>query len=309
MVFLLFKFAVKDFIDDREFKNLSPKTVEGYKLCLQKFQEFLTDEEIVDVGEVTAGVVKRYLLDLKNNRNNNPTSLNTKLKNLKAFFNYLVQEEIIEEKGNPTKKVEYVKEDIKIEVFTDSQIKQMLTYFQRTMTRDKTFFAYRDYAIIVTLLGTGMRLGEICNLQWRHVDFENLAMTTYGKKREYSSLPINDKLKKELREFKIYQIKCLGKETEYVFTNQTGGRLTENALQNVFKRLKTIMNFKGVRVSAHTFRHTFAHRCLMAGMDVFTLQRMLRHSKIDMTQRYLALWGTALKEQNDKFNPLNNLNI
>lgn len=290
MVFLLFKFAVKDFIDDREFKNLSPKTIEGYKLGLQKFQEFLTNEEIVDVEEISTAVIKRYLLDLKNNRNNNPTSVNTKLKNLKAFFNYLVQEEIIEEKNNPTKKMEYVKEDITIEVFTDRQIKQMLSYFQRIMTRDKTFFAYRDYAIIVTLLGTGLRLGEICNLKWRHVDFDNQTMTTYGKKREYSSIPINDKLKKELREFKIYQVKCLGKETEYVFTDKTGSRLTENAVQNVFKRLKTIMNFKGVRVSAHTFRHTFAHRCLMAGMDVFTLQRMLRHSKIDMTQVAKALF-------------------
>lgn len=67
------------------------------------------------------------------------------------------------------------------------------------MSRDKTFFAYRDYAIIVALLRTGMRLGEICNLQWRHVDFENLTITTYGKKREYSSVSINEKLKRVKR--------------------------------------------------------------------------------------------------------------
>ncbi|MGC7870851.1 tyrosine-type recombinase/integrase [Desulfosporosinus sp. SYSU MS00001] len=62
-----------------------------------------------------------------------------------------------------------------------------------------SLFAYRDYAIIVTLLGTGMRLGGICNLQWRHVDFENLTITTYGKKREYSSVPISKKLTSGLR--------------------------------------------------------------------------------------------------------------
>ena len=74
-------------------------------------------------------------------------------------------------------------------------------------------------------------------------------------------------------------------------------------------KLQEVMNFTDVRLSAHTFRHTFSHRFLMSGGDVFTLQKILRHKNLSMTEKYLALWGTALHEQNEKYNPLNDFDL
>lgn len=307
---MLFKFAVKDFIEDREFKNLSPVTIENYQRTLNEFHDFCVDREIVDVTDVTPATIKSYLLHCQKERKNNPTSINTKLHNLKIFFNYMVEIEIIDEKKNPVKKVDYVKANVKIEVFSDEQVKKMLNYYARMKYREKSFFAYRDYAIILTLLGTGIRLGELVNLKWSDVDFFNQTITVFGKKRQQSSIPMTDKLKKELAEFKVFvEQNFENQEIEYVFTNAQNKQLTPNAIKCVFKRLKQVMNFKNARVSAHTFRHYFAVSMVKAGADPFTIQKMLRHSNLNMTLRYVNLFGTALKSQNDKYNPLNGLDI
>lgn len=80
----------------------------------------------------------------------------------------------------------------------------MLTYYARMKYRHKSFFAYRDYTIILTLVGTGVRLGELCNLTWNNIDFKNRTVTVIGKKRQQSSIPMTDKLKKELAEYKVF---------------------------------------------------------------------------------------------------------
>ncbi len=307
--FMLLKFAIKDFKEDREYKNLSPRTIESYLSTLNEFQVFLSNQEIIGVDEVKSNLVKSYLLYCQKERGNNHTTTNSKLHTLKIFFNYLEEIEIISEKENPTKKLGYAKEDIKIEVFTDKHINQMLSYYRRIKYRDKSFYAYRDYSMIVFLLATGVRLGELCNIRWNDIDLINGTVIVWGKKRQQSSIPITDKLIKELAEYRVFSEKNFNELPQFLYTDLKGKQLSQNAVKCVFKRLKEVMNFKDVRLSAHTFRHTFAHRMLMNGSDVFTLQKMLRHNSISMTQRYLAIWGTALKEQNDKYNPLNKIDI
>lgn len=301
------KFAVENFVMDREFRNLSPKSISSYSGTLKEFQNYCSEKEIISSQDVTVQVIKSYLLYCRKERKNAPTSINHKLHNLKIFFNFLQEElELYNDKTNPTRKMKYMKTNVRIDVYTDKQIAQMLAYYRKLRQIEKSFFAVRNYTMILMLLGTGIRLGELVNLKWDNVDFINLTVTVYGKKRQDSSLPLTNKLKKELSDYKVYCEQHFGKLPENIFTTNKRTKLSENAVKCVFKRLKKIMGF---HVNCHRFRHTFAHRYLMAGGDVFSLQRMLRHSSLNTTQRYVALWGTALKEQNDKFNPLNELDF
>ena len=310
MVFLLLKFAIKDFIEDREFKNMAKETIRGYHLTLNEFHNYCIRNEIIDSQEVVPNVIKGYILYCQKERKNNPKTYNHKIINIKAFFNYLEKElELYTPKSNPVSKIKKMHEDVLIEVFTDQQVKQMFNYFAHLKYRDKTFYAMRDTTIIITLIGTGIRLGELVNLKWNEINFEYNVITVFGKKRIQSSIPITEKLIKELAEYKIFCEHQFKKIPEYVFTDRYGHQCTPASIKNMFQRLSKVMNFKGVRLSTHTFRHYFAMKCLIGGMDVFSLQKMLRHSELSMTEKYLSLWGTALKEQNDKHNPLNNLNI
>ncbi|WP_312471253.1 tyrosine-type recombinase/integrase [Neobacillus sp.] len=306
---MLLKFAIQDFKEDREFKNLSEQTIKTYMFQLNEFQSFCSEKEILNVEDVTANTMKSYFLFCMKSKMNNPVTVNTKIKNLKAFFNYMIECEVISEKRNPMSKIEKLKTDTKIEVFSDNHIKQMLNYYRRLKGREHSFHAYRDYTIIITFLGSGMRLGELCNLKWKEVDLINGTIIVFGKNRTQASIPITNKLIKELAEYKVFCQQHFREPSEHVFINKENMPMTANAVKNVFKRLKTIMNFTDVRLSAHTFRHTFAHRFLMNGGDIFTLRKMLHHSTLSMTEKYLAIWGTALREQNDKFNPLNTLDV
>jgi integrase/recombinase XerD len=64
-------------------------------------------------------------------------------------------------KNNPAKKVKMQKDDVKIDVFSDEQIRRMLNFYRRIKRCEKSYVAYRDNMIIVTILGNGIRRGEV----------------------------------------------------------------------------------------------------------------------------------------------------
>lgn len=303
---MLLKFAFQDFIEDRKFRNTTKVNIQNYKVLLGEFVVYCQEKEVMNVEDIDTGHVKKYLMFCKN-KGNSAGTINTKLQRIRAFLNYMVEEGMVKE--NVAKKVKRQKEDVKINVFNDVQIQQMLGYYRGLKRREKSYFAYRGYMLIITFLGTGIRRTEIINLKWSDVDLDNLTISVFGKSRTKELIFITEKLEKELSAYILFCKRHFTEVSTYVFVNRDNTQMTQNSIMLVFQNLQRKMNFTDVRVSPHTFRHTYCHRLATSGMSAFAIQKMMRHQNISVTMRYVAMWGNELKEQNDKHNPLNNLDL
>ncbi|MEQ6378236.1 tyrosine-type recombinase/integrase [Bacillaceae bacterium S4-13-58] len=303
---MLIKFAYQDFIEDRKFKNTSEENIRNYQTMLREFVDYCPTQGVVNVEDITYNLVRQYLMDCQQ-RGNKPGSINSKLHRIRAFLNYMIECEVIKE--NPAKKVSRQKEDVKIDVFTDNHIKQMLAYYRRIKQREKSYYAYRDYMLILVFLGTGIRRSEAVKLKWDDIDLQHLSMSIFGKNRKKDTLPITAKLAKELSAYRLFCEQYFSELGQYLFVNIKNQPMTNNSVTFVFRNLSKKMNFKDIRVSPHTFRHTFCHRLALSGMSPFAIQKMMRHEDISVTMRYVAMWGNDLREQADKHNPLNDLDI
>lgn len=271
--------------------------------------EYCLEKETVNIEDIDTNFIREYLIYRMDDLENGVSTTNTHIRTLKAFFNLLIKEEMLVK--NPMTRVEYMREDIKIETFTAEDIQKILNYFIRRRKRGTEWNDERGYIAIKILLGTGIRSGELINLQWKNIDFENEAMIVFGKARAQRSIPLHHTLKEDLLHYKLYLKSIFEevKDTDYVYCNKYNNKSSKNSIDNVFKYFRNKLKIEGVRVSPHTFRHTFAKNWIMSGGDVFSLQSILGHQKIETTQKYVNIFATALKEQNDKYNPLANMGV
>ena len=322
-----FDWQIDEFMVYCRSKRLREKTIASYEQSLRLFERWCREQLAVeDVDKVTEATIRRYINDLQERGKysfycddrtrgiNHPerrrdfrkpisvTTINNYIRNLRVFFNWLDVEIVI--RKNPMKKIRQLKNDRKARDFlTDEDFKKLVGCL------DKSYFSeHRDYAMIMLMIDSGMRLGECSCLL---LDDINLARHQIALRAEITKgrkdrvVYFSPKTEQVLRRWLQYKDRHC--ESDYLFPSRSA---TGNHIQvsNFETNFKNYLRRSGIdeRISPHCLRNNFAKRCLMNGMDIYTLSRILGHSSVTVTeQAYLDLTDEDLGKRYQHYSPLN----
>jgi site-specific recombinase XerD len=231
-------------------------------------------------------------------------TINGYMRALQAFWSWLEREGFIEE--NPFAKLRIPKAPKKvIPTFNEEQLQELFKAIDVTSAT-----GYRDYAIMLTLLDTGVRCSEIINLRVNDVNLNSRLLKVQGKGDKERLVPIGAKVQKAIWKYlNSYRPEPATPQYDEVFLTRDGRPVTKDRLEAIITRYGEKAGVTGVRVSPHTFRHTMAVTFLRNGGDIFTLQRILGHSQLEVLRGYVNLAQSDISRVHQRNSPADNLEL
>jgi integrase/recombinase XerD len=296
-----FKTALAEFIGDCEIRNLRSHTIQYYKNELSSFHKILNAQDVDTMPQTIKPehIKKNVILYMKDELGLKTVTINTRLRAIRAFFNFLYRESYI--KTNPVRNVKLLKDrKTVVTTFTSEQINLLLR-----QPDFKTFTGIRDYTIMLLLLETGIRASEVVGLSLGDIRWEDsLLHIRNAKSYKERLVPIQKTMKEQLKRYLAIRGVL---ETDALFITIDEEPLTKRQLQNRVTKYGRMADIKGVRCSCHTFRHTMAKMSVKAGAGIFELQQILGHTSMEMVRVYVNLFSNDVKDKHKLFSPLNQI--
>lgn len=259
-------------------KNASPHTVKAYAFDLSQFRAHARAELGREVAprEVDHLLIRSFLA-LLHRRGLKKSSSARKLAGLRTFFRWLCREGVLTR--NPARALLSPRTERRVPShLEESEVATLLD-----LPGDGVV-AVRGRALLELLYATGLRCAELVSLDLTEVDFDARMVRVVGKGRKERVVPFGSRARDAVKAWLPIRL-CLFPETEALFINQRGGRLTDRSVRGlVAHRLRQVAFAQ--KVSPHTLRHSFATHLLERGADLRTIQELLGHASLSTTQRY-----------------------
>lgn len=266
-------------------KNYSSNTVISYRQDLQEFLDFILSEKMAPnlFRLRNERVCKNYISYLSGLKLAS-SSINRKLSSLRSFYDYLLKSGEVDK--NFFDEVEAPKMPKRLpKTIKNSEIMMMFNSCDLTKA-----LGYRNYCILEVLYGCGLRVSELCNMQIKDIDFDDLSIMIHGKGSKDRIVlmyeDMSDHLRRYISTFRMDLLfKSKEEENRFVFLNKNGTALTTRGVRVILNKIIEDCG-ESFHLSPHMLRHSFATALLNNGADMRSVQELLGHENLSTTQIY-----------------------
>ncbi|OQX53327.1 MAG: hypothetical protein B5M48_03545 [Candidatus Omnitrophica bacterium 4484_213] len=301
-------------------RNASPHTLKNYHIDLKEFERFLAESARrspegfreegghYSLSRVTPFVIREWLISL-NKRNYSRATIARKLASLRSFFRYMKRTKRCT--LNPMVGIYNPKQEKKLPTFLS--VDEVLELINAPLSEKDKLIRLRDYAILMLLYVSGIRVSELVNLEEEDVDllWSRLEIKK-GKGMRGRFAPINQRTSQAIKDYLIEKKSrnlpfpaCgtgRGRSGKKIFLSRNGKELSARDVQRLIdKYIKKISIQK--RISPHSLRHSFATHLLDRGAELKDVQELLGHRSIATTQIYTHISSAKMRKEYNKAHP------
>lgn len=287
-------------------RNVSVHTLRNYSSDLEQFRDYLylkgkvTDIPVSEIDHLT---IREWMAEL-HGESKKKTSIARKLASLRTFFQFLVREGVQE--NNPAKLVATPRVERKLP--THLSMEDAVRFIE---TPDlNTDLGRRDRAILEFLYATGMRVGELVNLNLKDIDFREKLVRVTGKRKKQRILPFGEPALQalmyylnETRAAFLNNCPPTERDDQAVFLNYQGTRITTRSVGRMVDKYIKLCAEINRDISPHSLRHSFATHLLDSGADLRDIQELLGHARLSTTQIYTQVSMEKLIDEYDRAHP------
>lgn len=270
------------FLDAKKVEGCSARTLNYYKITLEKFFDIVP----MPARKVTTERIRQFLAEYQQINNCSNATVDNIRRNISSFFSWMEEEDYILK--SPMHRIHKIR--------TKKQVKEIINDEAIEKLRDGCA-CKRDLAIIDLLYSTGIRVGELVNLNRNDINFEERECVVFGKGDKERRVYFDAKAKLHLQSY--LNARTDDNPALFVTLDYPFDRLKISGVEIRLRRLGRSQNLE--RVHPHKFRRTMATRAIDKGMPVEQVQKILGHSQIDTTMKYAMVNQTNVKTAHRKF--------
>ena len=271
------------FISAKRIEGCSERTLAYYKTTIEHMLSII----VTPLRQIQTDDLRAYLAEYQLRNNCSKTTVDNIRRNLSSFFSWLEAEDYIIK--SPIRRIHKIR--------TGCKVKETLSEECIEKLRDSCL-QVRDLAMIDLLYSTGIRVGELVNLNINDVNFEERECIVYGKGNKQRKVYFDAKTKVHLKRYLEQRIDY--SEALFVTLDSPFERLKISGVEIRLRKLGRLASLDQ-RVHPHKFRRSMATRAIDKGMPIEQVQKLLGHQQIDTTMHYAMVNQSNVKISHRKF--------